>query len=134
MNTHPSKVPTAKNNLPTSKPRGRVSNPRRVYPAKRDALRERVKQMGRPCALCGKPIDYDAPYKLTDQRTGKKRVNPAAYVLDEIIPVSKGGSPYDMRNVQPAHAMCNARKGDKILGEDAQIPTRNLALPQPWDW
>jgi len=116
------------------KPTPSRNNPRRVYPAKRDALRERVKQLGKPCALCGKPIDYDAPYMITNPKTGKRSVNPMAYVLDEIIPVSKGGSPYDIANVQATHAMCNSRKGAKIIDNKAQTPTRNLSLPQPWDW
>ncbi len=35
-----------------------------------------------------------------------------SYELDEIVPVSRGGSPYDPDNVQPAHRICNQRKGD----------------------
>lgn len=78
-------------------------NPRRTNGARRTALRKRVAAMGLPCALCGQLIDYSLPAR-----------NPLSYELDEIVPVSKGGSPYDPANVQPAHRICNQRKGNKF--------------------
>lgn len=77
------------------------SNPRRSNGARRTALRKRVKSLGLPCALCGKPINYALPAG-----------HPMSYELDEIVPVSKGGDPLDFDNVQPAHRCCNQAKGD----------------------
>lgn len=76
-------------------------NPRRANGSRRDKLRRRVAALGLPCALCGKPIDYSLPAG-----------HPMSYELDEIVPVSLGGSPLDPRNVQPAHRSCNQRKGN----------------------
>lgn len=70
---------------------------------RRRILRNRVKAMGLPCALCGDPIDYSLPAG-----------DPWSYELDEIVPVSLGGSELDPDNVQPAHRICNQRKGNRI--------------------
>ena len=65
---------------------------------------------------------------ITDPRTGRRRPHPQSFVLDELIPVPRGGDPLDPRNVRPAHWACNARRGDGTRGRG---PTRE-ALPQPW--
>lgn len=70
---------------------------------RRRKLRLRVKAMGLPCAICGQPIDYSLP-----------ATHPLSYELDEIVPVSLGGSELDPSNVQPAHRICNERKGNRI--------------------
>lgn len=73
--------------------------------------------MGLPCALCGKAIDYSLPAG-----------HPMSYELDEIVPVSKGGSPFDKANVQPAHRRCNQRKGD---GSRTGRSRASFSLPLP---
>lgn len=70
---------------------------------RRRILRQRVKALGLPCAICGLPIDYSLP-----------PLHPWSYELDEIIPVSLGGDELDPNNVQPAHRICNERKGNCI--------------------
>jgi hypothetical protein len=56
-------------------------------------------------------------------------MHPMAFVVDEIVPVSKGGDPLDFTNTQPTHWICNARKGDSIsIEKPAAKP-----LPQPWE-
>lgn len=80
------------------------NNPRYKNYAARTALRKQVKSLGLPCALCGQPIDYTLPVG-----------DPWSYELDEIIPVSRGGSPTDFNNVQPVHRRCNQKKGNKIF-------------------
>lgn len=83
------------------------------------------------CALCGEEIDKTL-----------KCPHPRSAVVDEIIPVSKGGSPIDPDNVQLTHWECNARKGDAILtagGADEQgntMPpkTKNLPTLQSRRW
>ena len=71
---------------------------------RRRILRNRVRQMGLPCAICGRPIDYSLPAG-----------DPWSYELDEIVPVALGGSELDPENVQPAHRICNERKGKKLF-------------------
>ena len=73
----------------------------------RRKVRAWLKAQGRPCALCGRPIDYDLPAG-----------DPMSFEVDEIVPVSRGGSPIDQANVQPAHRICNQKKGNRMGGED----------------
>ena len=103
------------------------NNPRRSNGSARDKVRDRWRSLGLPCAICGKPIDYSLGMVI-DRRTGKMRPHPMSFVVDEIIPVSRGGSPYSMDNTRPAHYICNARRGD---GTRKKKTTRD-ALPLPW--
>lgn len=105
------------------------TNPRYLNSKARNQVRSRIKAMGLPCALCGKPIDYSLGF-VDDPATGKRRMHPMAFVVDEIVPVSRGGSPIDMENCQPAHWICNARKGD---GTRKGPPMWRDPLPQPFD-
>ena len=77
-------------------------NPRRR--AGRDALWRRVKSLGKPCWICELPIDPALPAG-----------NPLAFELDELVPVSKGGSPVDIRNVAGAHRLCNQWRSNKSV-------------------
>lgn len=96
------------------------ANPRRANGSRRTALRKRVAALGLPCAICHKPIDYSLPAG-----------HPMSYELDEIVPVSKGGDPLDPCNVQPAHRLCNQRKGNRM--GPAKKP-RSLPLPHSQEW
>ena len=69
-------------------------NPRRR--SGRDALVRRVRALGEPCWICGLPIDATLPAG-----------HPLAFELDELVPVSKGGSPVDFENCKGAHRACN---------------------------
>ena len=62
------------------------ANPRRR--GGRDRLWRRVRALGEPCWICGLPIPLDAPAR-----------DPLSFELDELLPVSKGGSPTDPGNV-----------------------------------
>ena len=113
-----------------------MSNPRYSNGSARRKIRERWKAIGAPCALCGKPIDYSLGF-IIDGGTGKKIPHPMMFVVDEIIPVSRwreGGfeSPQQaaltFSNTQPAHYICNARKGN-----GKRRKTVRLALPQPFE-
>lgn len=74
-----------------------------------------------PCALCGRPIDYNLPaYTIVD---GKRIYNDQAFELDEIVPVSraemygysnKTQAAIDPNNVQPTHRCCNRKKGNRM--------------------
>lgn len=92
----------------------------------RRKLRKRVASLGLPCALCGKPIDYSLPPG-----------HPMSYELDEAVPLALGGDPLDPRNVQPAHRICNERKGDLRKNGSKKKRgggRRHGALPLSRDW
>lgn len=110
------------------------SNPRygKRYAA-RDKLRKRVKYEGRPCAICGKPIDYSLTTWI-DPKDGRTKPHPMCYELDEIVPISLGGSPFDYDNVQPAHRICNQRKGNKFKTIGVDTPHDALPIPTSRAW
>ena len=94
-------------------------NPRRSNGSRRNKLRARVRAMGLPCHICGGAIDYSLPAG-----------HPMAYELDEIVPVSRGGDPYDPGNVAPAHRICNQRKGNRMPQDASRVP--KLPLSREW--
>lgn len=78
------------------------------------------------CGICGKPIDMSL-----------KSPHPMSACIDHIIPVSKGGHPSDIDNLQLAHWACNRQKSDKLLKErdtfkSDVISNRNLPLSTDW--
>lgn len=76
-----------------------MSNPRRANGTKRDAIARRWRNIGAPCAICGRPIDYTLP-----------PYQPGSFEVDEIVPVRAGGDPLDFSNTQPVHRQCNQWK------------------------
>ena len=79
------------------------------------------------CAICGKPVDKTL-----------KSPHPLSATVDHIIPVSKGGHPSDLANLQLAHRCCNREKSDKIMKETDREPVdtviSNRVLPLSMDW
>ena len=67
-------------------------------------LVKRVKAMGEPCWMCGLPIDPT-----------RKAGDPLSFELDELIPISKGGSPIDFANVKGSHRLCNQWRSNKSV-------------------
>lgn len=70
--------------------------------------------------------DYSLPYRLPDGS-----INPDAFVVDEVVPVARGGDPLDIANCQPAHYRCNARKGASMPHDAAKAArpiARSIAL------
>ena len=100
-------------------------NPRYANGNARRKLRNRVRSLGLPCAICGKPIDYSLPAR-----------HPMSYELDEVLPVALGGDPLDPLNVQPTHRICNERKGvSHGAPSKRKHPGRGRgALPLSRDW
>lgn len=88
--TRPSAVPS----IPRSG--GRMGNPRRTNGHRRNGILSWLRSLARPCWICGLPIDYGAP-----------QGDPRAMECDELVPVSRGGSPFDRENVAAAHRCCN---------------------------
>lgn len=91
-----------------------AANPRYSNGNERRKVRAWLRSQGLPCHICGQPIDYSLPAG-----------DPMSFEVDEIVPVSKGGSPTDRANVAPAHRICNQRRGNRDLagpGPGARAP------------
>jgi hypothetical protein len=74
----------------------------RTYVAKRDALKRQARRNNTPCHLCGKPFDFDLPWK-----------HAMSFTADHLTPVGVGGSMTGP--LAPAHRSCNSRRGVKDL-------------------
>ena len=90
--------------------------------------RQKILKTQTICGICGKPVDfsYRAPHPLSP-------------TVDHIIPISKGGHPSDIDNLQLAHRCCNRQKSNSLIeprkadaDDDRLIP--NDALEQHYDW
>lgn len=72
------------------------------------------------CAICGKPLDRNAP-----------RCTAQAVEIDHIVPIARGGAPYEISNLQTLCFRCNRRKGKRMdsdhmeLNSDCPIPQSN---------
>lgn len=73
-------------------------------------LVKRVKAEGRPCWVCGMRIDL-----------AREPGDPLAFELDEIVPVSKGGSPTDYDNAAASHRCCNQWRGNRSAAWAAEM-------------
>lgn len=114
---HPSRVAPAcwERAVPVSN-----TNPRFANGNLRRKLRARLKSEGRPCAICSRPIDYALPAN-----------DPWSFEADEIVPVSRGGSPFDYGNLQPTHRRCNQLKSNHMPGDER---TRRLTVVRSREW
>ena len=91
-----------------------------------ESNRKKILKTQDTCGICGQPVDK----KL-------KPPNPLAPAIDHIIPVSKGGHPSDINNLQLAHSACNRQKSDfmvKDIKKNEQTTLGNRNLPQSLDW
>ena len=87
-----------------------TTNPRYAKGSARRKLRGWLAAQDLPCHLCGRPIDYDLPAR-----------DPWAFEVDELVPVSLGGDPYDPGNVAPAHRICNQRRGNRSVEQARRL-------------
>lgn len=83
----------------------------------RAKLRNRLRAEGRPCHLCGQPIDYDLP-------SG----DPWSFELDHVVPLARGGAPWDYGNAAASHRICNQRKGKKMPCDGQAFEIRRTRL------
>lgn len=82
-----------------------------------DELMQSDKVAGRPCWLCGMPIDYEAPHD--DYENG------ARYQLDHYYPASTHPEHFeDPANFRPSHAKCNQVRGNQPPRPSLGIPSR----------
>ncbi|MDY5272093.1 MAG: hypothetical protein SPH35_08120, partial [Tractidigestivibacter sp.] len=77
----------------------------------------RVLGRGDPCWICGLPIDPAQP-----------NLSPYQGVVDELVPVSQGGSPLDPGNCAPAHRCCNAWRSAKPVALVRLVRSRVSAM------
>lgn len=97
-------------------------DPRKQQGALRATVRKKVLAMYDYCAICGRPVDKTLPAH-----------HPMAPEVDEIVPVSRGGSPYDLDNLQLTHAKCNQMKGNKMSG-DIDLSKIENPIPNSRAW
>ncbi len=92
-----------------------------------ESNRRKILKTQSVCGICGKPVDKTL-----------KPPHPLAPVIDHIIPVSKGGHPSDINNLQLAHATCNRQKSDKLFASEIKtesgVTIGNRNLPHSVDW
>ena len=87
------------------------------------ANRKRVLMRDSVCALCGRPVDMEL-----------KAPDPMSPTVDHIIPVSKGGHPSDMNNLQLTHWICNRMKSDKLIQDRRIEVDPNGRIKNSCDW
>lgn len=98
------------------------TNPRRTNGHRRNIIRARVLAEENDCWLCGDPVDTTLPPGL-----------PASPEVDEIVPVSLGGNPYDRANCRLAHRLCNQRRGNGTrTKKHAAPPIQPIDTTRTW--
>jgi len=86
--------------------------------------KKRILKTKHTCGICGRDVDKTLAYP-----------HPLSPVIDHIIPVSKGGHPSDLSNLQLSHMACNRQKSDKIFenpSEPKVLGNRNLPQSKSW--
>lgn len=102
--------------MPTPRRIDRIGEYRTAF----DKNRKRILMTQDICAICGKVVDKTL-----------KRPNEYAPEVDHIIPISRGGHPSDISNLQLVHGICNKQKGNKIKSDRAQV---DMSLRWSIDW
>ena len=113
--------------MPSTNPRYAIGGWKKREWARRTLIQTRP----HVCALCGQPIDM-ALKTYTDPKDGKVKRHPYSCEVDEIVPVSRGGSPTDLENLQLTHRICNQRKGNRMECDKARA--RSLAIAHSREW
>ena len=100
-------------------PRTRDINPHNRNGHRRRQLVARIKATSTHCALCGQPLNPNAPHQ-----------DPAETVIDEDIPRSRGGDPLDPANTNAMHRWCNSWKSTMTLTEAKTLLKLGHSLAQ----
>lgn len=104
------------------RPDQQISSHRRQF----EANKKKLLATQNLCGICGKPVDKRLKWP-----------DPMCGVIDHIVPVSKGGHPSDIKNLQLAHMCCNRAKSDKLFEKkdfSGNETISNRALPQSFKW
>lgn len=115
---------------------GRRGNTRHANGWRRQQVVARVLAAYDTCHLCGRPVDKSLSPGL-----------PGSPEVDEIIPVSKGGSPYLFSNCRLAHRWCNRVRSNHSVawarehikqtfeqGHTADLKATSMPLVTSGDW
>lgn len=111
---------------PGAKPNHRPdhSGPQR---AQFESNKKRIYAVQTVCGICGEPVDFRLKFP-----------HPLSPCIDHIIPVSRGGHPSDIGNLQLAHMTCNREKSDKLTAREKVSEgitlISNRLLPLTFDW
>lgn len=112
---------------------GSKVNPRSANGHLRRKHRARLKAMRCECGICGGrlgPIRYEQPSNAQ---------HPMSFVVDEIRPVSRwqefgydspAAAAQDWNNLQAAHYICNAAKGNKIIVQGSHGAVSGRPAPE----
>ena len=98
-------------------------DPRKVDARARASVIARVLAEETVCHLCGTKVDKSLPAGL-----------PGSPEVDEIIPVSLGGDPFDRSGCRLSHKSCNARRGNMTVSEFRRRYLRSQPLVTSRDW
>lgn len=82
--------------------------------------RKKVIQNGTVCAICGGYVNKELP-----------RYHPMSAEADHIVPVSRGGHPTSLDNLQLTHRKCNLAKSNKMPEVQAEETERGID-PESW--
>lgn len=72
------------------------------------------------CAECTKWIDITLP--MVNENGDR---NLLSVEVDHIIPIARGGPPYEITNLQLTHMRCNRKKGAKMRADYAGLEVGN---------
>ena len=96
-----------------------MSNPRYANGNRRRKVRRRVLLEETDCWICGEPVDKTLGKMLGvhSSRCGGSDCDgcvphPMSPEVDEVVPVSLGGDPFDRANCRLSHRLCNVRRGN----------------------
>lgn len=105
---------------------------------RRRELTKRVKAEETLCALCDKRVDKTLNYLKGQHGPKCSRLDcwgckpdPMRGEVDEDLPRSRGGSPYDRKNTRLMHRCCNQWKGKMTLAEARAKLHRETRAPLP---
>lgn len=93
-----------------------------------ESARKKIFATQTVCGICGKPVDMKLKFP-----------HPLSKTVDHILPISKGGHPSDISNLQLAHWCCNRKKSNKLTEsstpalEEVKVIS-NRVLPLTFDW
>lgn len=94
----------------------------------KEARRRAIASKDPMCASCHNFIDISAPIKLADGT-----LNPLAVEVDHIVPISRGGQPYELENLQLMHMRCNRKKGSRMASDYVDGDIQNpVPLSNNW--
>jgi len=74
------------------------------------------------CTYCERP-------NLVIELEGMKVSNSIKATIDHIDPLSKGGAPFDVKNITPCCGKCNSKKGDMTVEEFLPLVKHYLDVP-----